>query len=102
TTGLDPGARRRMWRSVEQLQAEGVTILLVSHAMDEVARLCDRIVLLDRGRVLTSGAPAQVVTESGADSLEDAFVALTGHELPQMQVSACAPEARTTALPGHR
>ena len=87
TTGLDPGARRRMWRSVEQLQAEGVTILLVSHAMDEVARLCDRIVLLDRGRVLTSGAPAQVVTESGADSLEDAFVALTGQELPEMEVS---------------
>ena len=87
TTGLDPGARRRMWRSVEQLQAEGVTILLVSHAMDEVARLCDRIVLLDRGRVLTSGAPAQVVTEAGADSLEDAFVALTGQELPELEIS---------------
>ena len=87
TTGLDPGARRRIWRSVEQLQAEGVTILLVSHAMDEVARLCDRIVLLDRGRVLTSGAPAQVVTESGADSLEDAFVTLTGQELPELEVS---------------
>lgn len=86
TTGLDPVARRRMWRSIEQLQSEGVTILLVSHAMDEVARLCDRIVLLEGGRVLTTGTPAEVVAEAGTATLEDAFVALTGQELPEMEV----------------
>jgi ABC-2 type transport system ATP-binding protein len=79
TTGLDPGARRRMWRTQEMLRAEGATILLVSHAMDEVERLCDRIVLLGAGRVLTAGTPAEVVAAAGAPSLEDAFIALTGH-----------------------
>lgn len=87
TTGLDPAARRRMWRTIEQLRAEGVTILLVSHAMDEVERLCDRIVLLDSGRVLTTGTPAEVVTAAGTDTLEDAFVSLTGHELLEMETT---------------
>ena len=78
TTGLDPAARRRMWRTLETLRAEGVTILLVSHAMDEVERLCDRVVLLGSGRILASGAPAEVTAAAGAPTLEDAFVALTG------------------------
>lgn len=78
TTGLDPAARRRMWRTIEQLRDEGVSILLVSHAMDEVERLCDRLVLLEAGRILTAGTPAEVIAAAGADSLEDAFVALTG------------------------
>jgi ABC-2 type transport system ATP-binding protein len=78
TTGLDPAARRRMWRTLETLRSEGVTILLVSHAMDEVERLCDRIALLGSGRVLTTGTPAEVAAAAGATTLEDAFVALTG------------------------
>lgn len=84
TTGLDPAARRRMWRTLETLRAEGVTILLVSHAMDEVERLCDRIALLGSGRVLASGTPADVSAAAGASTLEDAFVALTG-DSPQEQ-----------------
>src|SRR5699024_12320681 len=76
TTGLDPAARRRMWRTIEQLRHEGVTILLVSHAMDEVEKLCDRIVLLDAGRILTIGTPTDIVAETGAATLADAFVAL--------------------------
>lgn len=88
TTGLDPAARRRMWRTIEQLRHEGVTILLVSHAMDEVEKLCDRIVLLDAGRILTTGAPTDIVAETGAATLEDAFVALTGQELHEMESSA--------------
>src|SRR5699024_2914171 len=88
TTGLDPAARRRMWRTIEQLRHEGVTILLVSHAMDEVEKLCDRIVLLDAGRILTIGTPTDIVAETGAATLEDAFVALTGQELHEMESSA--------------
>ena len=85
TTGLDPAARRRMWRTIEQLRAEGVTILLVSHAMDEVERLCDRVVLLDAGRILTIGTPAEVTARAEAATLEDAFVTLTGHDLHEME-----------------
>lgn len=80
TTGLDPKARRRMWGTIDQLKRDGVTILLVSHAMEEVQRLCDRVALLDAGGVIAEGTPAEVVATSGADTLDDAFVRLTGRE----------------------
>ncbi|MDT9595086.1 ABC transporter ATP-binding protein [Nocardioides zeae] len=76
TTGLDPRARRRLWATVESLTSE--TVLLVSHAMDEVERLCDRVVLLDAGRVVAEGSPAEVVDRVGAASLDEAFLRLTG------------------------
>ncbi|SCL69602.1 ABC transporter ATP-binding protein [Micromonospora peucetia] len=79
TTGLDPRARRRMWAGVEGLRDE--TVLLVSHAMDEVQRLCDRVVLLDAGRVVALDTPAGLVARAGAANLEEAFVRLTGKEL---------------------
>jgi ABC-2 type transport system ATP-binding protein len=79
TTGLDPRARRRMWSAIETLTEE--TVVLVSHAMDEVERLCDRVALIDGGRVAALGTPAELVRQAGAATLEDAFVALTGKEL---------------------
>ncbi|GAA1728356.1 ABC transporter ATP-binding protein [Aeromicrobium alkaliterrae] len=81
TTGLDPRARRRVWALVERLRADGVTVLLVSHAMDEVERLCDRVVLLVDGRVRAEGAVADLVREAGlppGSGLEDAYLALVG------------------------
>ncbi|WP_106402552.1 ABC transporter ATP-binding protein [Actinocorallia populi] len=80
TTGLDPKARRRMWAMVERLQQEGVSILLVSHAMEEVERLCDRVALIDGGRVIALGTPRGIVAGAGEETLDDAFVALTGRE----------------------
>ncbi|SJM53700.1 ABC transporter ATP-binding protein [Gulosibacter sp. 10] len=79
TTGLDPRARRRIWETVEGLERQ--TVILVSHAMDEVERLCDRIALIDAGRILVQGTPAEVTAHAGAQSLEEAFVALTGREI---------------------
>ncbi|MER7078234.1 ABC-2 type transport system ATP-binding protein [Saccharopolyspora kobensis] len=76
TTGLDPRARRRIWASIASLREEAV--LLVSHAMDEVEELCDRVALLEAGRLIALGTPAELVAESGTSSLEEAFVALTG------------------------
>lgn len=83
TTGLDPRARRRMWGALETLRADGVTVLLVSHAMDEVERLCDEVLVLDAGRVIASGSPGEIAAVAGTESLEDAFVALTGTELAE-------------------
>ncbi|RGE16735.1 ABC transporter ATP-binding protein [Leucobacter sp. wl10] len=80
TTGLDPRARRRMWETVERLRDEGCTILLVSHAMEEVERLCDRVALLDGGRVVATGTPAGLVSKTGAKNLDEAFVSLTGKQ----------------------
>jgi ABC-2 type transport system ATP-binding protein len=66
TTGLDPQARRTTWDLVERVRARGVTVLLVTHFMDEAERLCDRLVVIDRGRVVASGSPAELI-----DALDD-------------------------------
>lgn len=68
TTGLDPEARRGMWGVVERVRAEGVTVVLVSHAMDEVERLCDRAVILDRGRVVAEGAPTALIAAASSSA----------------------------------
>jgi ABC-2 type transport system ATP-binding protein len=82
TTGLDPHARRETWQIIEGLRDRGVTILLVTHYMDEAERLCDRIAVIDAGRVVTTDTPAGLVAATGSRTLEDAFVALTPHSVP--------------------
>ncbi len=67
TTGLDPQARRDTWSVVEAVRERGVTILLVTHIMEEAERLCDRVVLVDAGRVVAEGSPAEVAARVGAD-----------------------------------
>jgi ABC-2 type transport system ATP-binding protein len=65
TTGLDPSARRDTWALVEQIRDRGVTVVLVSHFMDEAERLCDRIAVIDRGRVTAIDTPAALVASIG-------------------------------------
>lgn len=77
TTGLDPHARRETWRLVEGIRAAGVTVLLVTHFMDEAERLCDRVAIFDAGRVVATGTPAELRATAGASTLDDAFVSLT-------------------------
>lgn len=67
TTGLDPQARRQVWGVVERLRDDGATVLLVSHLMEEVERLCDRVTLLDGGRVVAHDTPAGLVAGAGLD-----------------------------------
>lgn len=64
--GLDPAAREAMLSTIDGLRAAGTGILLVSHAMDDCARLCDRLVVLDAGRVVAAGTPAEVFADSAA------------------------------------
>lgn len=61
TTGLDPQARRTTWELVERVRDRGVTILLVTHFMDEAERLCDRLVIIDQGVVVAEGSPAELI-----------------------------------------
>jgi lipooligosaccharide transport system ATP-binding protein len=63
TTGLDPQARHLIWERLKQLVARGKTILLTTHFMDEAQRLCDRIGVMDRGRLICTGSPAQLVAQ---------------------------------------
>ena len=61
TTGLDPQARHMIWTRVRALRATGVTVLLTTHYMEEAAQLCDRVVIMDEGRILLEGTPASLV-----------------------------------------
>jgi ABC-2 type transport system ATP-binding protein len=66
TSGLDPGARRATWDLIGQVRASGVTVVLVSHFMDEVEELCDRVAILERGRIAALDTPAGLVDSVGA------------------------------------
>ena len=61
TTGLDPQARHLIWRRLRQLRDEGKTLVLTTHYMDEAQRLCDRLAILDNGRILDMGSPAELI-----------------------------------------
>ena len=67
TTGLDPAARREVWSLLEDLKGTGVTLLLVSHFMEEAERLCDRVVVIDRGRVIAADTPEGLAAGVSAD-----------------------------------
>ncbi len=78
TNGLDIMSVRALREQLRRLRAEGRTLLFSSHVMQEVAALCDRIVILGRGRVVATGTADELIAQSGAATLEDAFVALLG------------------------
>ncbi|MCH7841823.1 MAG: ABC transporter ATP-binding protein [Chloroflexi bacterium] len=92
TTGLDPQARRHMWELVQRFKSEGRTVLLTTHYMEEAAELCDRVAIMDHGKIVAMDRPAALVdallsrgfekkrTETLAN-LEDVFLDITGRAL---------------------
>lgn len=69
TTGLDPSARRDIWSYLKLLRSEGVTMLLVTHFMEEAQYLCDRIVIIDGGQIIASGTPDDVAASAGSQEI---------------------------------
>jgi len=67
TTGLDPQARRSTWDTIEEIRAGGVTVVLVTHFMEEAERLCDRIMVIDHGRVVAIDSPSGLIREIGSE-----------------------------------
>ena len=67
TTGLDPQSRRQIWELVEEFKSMGRSILLTTHYMDEAERLCDRVAIVDHGRVIALGTPRELISSLGAD-----------------------------------
>lgn len=73
TTGLDPQGRRDIWGLIAKIRDDGATVLLVTHFMDEAEYLCDRVVVISDGRVLSEGTPAQLVEQASGSSTEVRF-----------------------------
>ncbi len=79
TLGLDPQSRNQMWTHVKKLnESDQVTVFLTTHYMDEAERVADRIAVIDHGRIVATGSPAELKERTNTDSLEGAFLALTG------------------------
>ncbi len=71
TTGLDPQSRHQIWNRLEELRSGGLTILLTTHYMEEASRLCDRLIIMDHGRILVEGSPADLIRKyAGRDVVE--------------------------------
>lgn len=101
TTGLDPAARREVWELVRSLKAQGKTILLTTHYMEEAAQLCDRVAVIDRGRLLVEGRPAELVRQAFAETAIE-FATPDGADPDRLTslpgVTRVAAEADTTTL----
>ncbi len=80
TSGLDVMSTRAMRGFIRQLRDQGRCVVFSSHVMQEVSALCDNIVIINRGRVVASGAPEDLLAQTGQSNLEDAFVAAIGSE----------------------
>ena len=91
TTGLDPQSRRQLWELIERFKAEGRTILLTTHYMDEAERLADRVAIVDHGRVIALGTPRDLILSLGAE-----------HVVEFATEDAPVDEATLRALPGVR
>jgi lipooligosaccharide transport system ATP-binding protein len=69
TTGLDPQSRHQVWDKLEALKERGLTVLMTTHYMEEAAQLCDRLVIVDHGKILVDGAPADLITRHAGGSV---------------------------------
>lgn len=89
TTGLDPQAKHNLWALVKELNNAGMTIVLTTHNMEEAEFLCDRLAIMDHGKVIAEGDPQELILKYAPEppvaplhgNLEDVFLTLTGHDL---------------------
>ena len=88
TTGLDPQSRQQLWGILRRFREDGGTVLLTTHYMDEAETLCDRVAIVDQGRVIAEGTPKELITSLAKPkvvvhegTLEDVFMSLTGRHL---------------------
>ena len=82
TLGLDPQSRNQLWTHVKHLnQTEGVTVFLTTHYMDEADRVAQRVGIIDHGRIVAQGSSQELKDQTGTDSLEQAYLALTGSSI---------------------
>lgn len=90
TTGLDPASRRELWEIIRSFRARGRTILLTTHYMDEAERLCDRVAIVDQGRVIALGPPAELIASLGAEHFVE-FTAQDGLPVVELETLKAIP-----------
>jgi ABC-2 type transport system ATP-binding protein len=92
TTGLDPQARRNLWDLIKDIRSKGTTVIITTHYMDEAEQLCDRLAIMDEGKIIALASPDKLIDDLVATgferpkqvkaaSLEDVFIQLTGREI---------------------
>ena len=75
TTGLDPQARRQLWDLIEKFKQDGRTILLTTHYMDEAERLCERVAIMDHGKIIARGTPRELIASIGVEHVVEVSTA---------------------------
>jgi len=85
TTGLDPQSRRHLWDIIRRLQEGGRTVLLTTHYMDEAERLCDRVAVIDHGKMIALGSPAELITGLGGEHIVEFALSNGGGTLPEQE-----------------
>lgn len=80
TTGLDPHSRRSVWEKLENLKSNNTTIILTTHYMEEAEQVCDRVAIMDLGKILTTDSPGALMDKHGGN-LENVYLKLTGRSL---------------------
>jgi ABC-2 type transport system ATP-binding protein len=98
TTGLDPQARRHLWDLVDQLKQAGRTIILTTHYMDEAERLCDRVAVMDHGKIIALGTPNQLIGSIGGEHIVE-FATARGAEEEEIDI---APLLAIAGVQSHR
>jgi ABC-2 type transport system ATP-binding protein len=96
TTGLDPQSRRHLWDIMRKLQQEGRTVLLTTHYMDEAERLCNRVAVIDHGKIIALGSPAELIAGLGGEHIVE-FALAEGKSAPGNELSGlpAVQEVRT-------
>lgn len=81
TVGMDPQSRRAVWEFIKDLKRQGKTVILTTHYMEEAEELCDRVGIIDNGKLIAHGTPESLKTKFKARNLEDVFIQLTGRRI---------------------
>jgi ABC-2 type transport system ATP-binding protein len=81
TVGMDPQSRHAVWDFIKELNKDGKTIILTTHYMEEAEELCDRVGIIDYGKLIALGSPKELITDNKVKNLEEVFIKLTGRNM---------------------
>jgi len=95
TTGLDPQARRHLWDLIEEFKAAGRTIVLTTHYMDEAERLCDRVAIMDHGKVIAHGTPRELIASIGVEHVVEFSAGSTALDLAGVRAMTGVRDVRS-------